>query len=157
MAKSTPTLSPLTVIDAKKSVHLIVNEADAAASLRNDPRRCMIAQAAIRELQAVEVRIHKSRAYIRIKDHWVRYILSEGAVRELVAFDRGGRPVAFETNLLAPAHGERLGERKGFAGTNSHKAKGKRKGKPRSLPRTVTANVRTDMPAGVSMHEALGA
>jgi hypothetical protein len=125
----------LPVVDAPKDtgIAMTVTPADVKGSKKGDPANCAAAIAGKRELQT-EVHVFLSRAYVKEKKHWVRYLTPESVSREIVSFDRGSAFTPGDYQFRAPRESERLGQYKGKF-TRKTGTTGRR-------PHHVTANVR---------------
>ena len=88
--KRTNTLDGLPIVNATKSVKLVIRDNDIKGSRSRQPDKCVAAKACLRQLRAVEARVHLGKTYVRAKDKWVRYTTSPALKQEIVAFDRGG-------------------------------------------------------------------
>ncbi len=128
------------VIDAKQSTTLHITKQDIARGDRKRPDKCAAALAIVREMHAIEARVHLSRIYIRTnKGNWQRYVAPRSLRSEVVAFDRGGQFEEGAHYLHAPQPSIRLGAKRA-----RYDAPGKwKKGKKRRQPPHVTRNVRT--------------
>jgi len=124
------------IVDATKNVVIKITKRDATREGLQDPASCAVARACKRDIHAPEVRVHRSRIYVRDGDKWLRFIASRALCFEIVAFDRGGVFQPGEYLLQKPQPCQKLGaERK--RGDRKH---GKRGGK--LVPRHVMENVR---------------
>lgn len=131
------------VIDARRGTMLHITKQDIAKGDRKRPDKCAAALAILREMHAIEARVHLSRIYIRTnKGNWQRYVAPRSLRSEVIAYDRGGQFEVGTHYLCAPQPTAKLG-----AG-RVHKYKDTRKGahgkgkKRRQLPH-ITRNVRT--------------
>lgn len=118
------------VIDAKRPLTLFVTTWDISRATRKEPNCCALARACSRQLHVKEARIHLGRIYLRMGDHWVRYLTSQSARAEIIAFDRGGKFSPGEFHLHPVWQSER-------AGTKRASGPRKTKGVKRSAPRIV--------------------
>lgn len=123
------------VIDARHDAELHILPRDCKRGGRRQPDTCAAAIAAKRQLNAIEVRVHLSRIYVRSNEgNWQRYITTEPLKHEIIVFDRGGRMEPGKYMMLAPRKSQRAGY--------YHKGKpGKKTGKKRRPARHVE-NVR---------------
>ena len=126
-------LEGLPVIDAKEPLTITVLDKDIKTARKSDPSNCAAANAGKRELHK-DVRVFLTRTYIKEKKHWVRYITSEAASREIIAFDRGSAFCPGEYKLNPVPESQKIGIYRGI--------KTSEKGRIRNRPRHVTANVR---------------
>jgi len=109
MAKLKKKTPSYLVVDADKPIFIMITPRDIELAIKDDPRRCAVAMACQRQVKAEEVRVHKTKAYVRKGNRWVRYIVPEAVYRELVAFDRGATFEPGTYVLRAPTPSERLG------------------------------------------------
>jgi hypothetical protein len=143
------TLTDTLVKDGRKPIVLEITAADVRHSIKGDPAHCAAAVACQRILHADEVRIHKTRAYVRIGKEWRRYMVPANIYREITAFDRGA---SFEPGtyfLRPPGASEKLGADRG-----GHTETGKGRKKSRAVI-VKTRNVRVDAHGGVGLYESL--
>lgn len=144
------TLSDVTVVDAKKPLLLRITKDDVKASIKGDPAHCAAAVACMRITGAEDVRVHKSRAYVKIRNRWTRYNVPQSVYREIVAFDRGASFEPGEYRLTPPTPSELLGKRYGGDGQGK-----RRTPKSKARPQHVTINVRPDAAKGSLIFESL--
>ncbi len=118
-------INGLPVIDAKRPLTITVKRLDIARAQPLEPDRCAMARACYRELRCLEVRVFRTRCYIRTNDHnWVRYITPSSLRDETIAFDRGGRMEPGEHRLGVPTGSNALGsQRRGGHTTSQHKGR----------------------------------
>ena len=90
MTRRVQTIDGLPVYDATEPLLIEVVKEDIVLRRRKDPERCALAAACKRELHVTEARAYLSRLYIRHRDHWLRYQLTETVRQEVSSFDRGG-------------------------------------------------------------------
>jgi hypothetical protein len=91
----------LLVTNAVRPVRLTVTASDIKNGAPKNPNGCAVALACVRQIPgATAAKVHLGRVYILIKGKWQRWATPEYATRELVAFDRGGRFVPGEYDLL---------------------------------------------------------
>lgn len=95
----------LPVVDADKSLLINITSADVKAARKFDPANCAAAMACKRVYKR-EVRIFRSRAYIKEKNHWVRYMVPQAVSREIISFDRGSQfePGEYKVNPPSPTN-----------------------------------------------------
>ena len=84
------------VRDAKGPLEILVTPTDIKRGDTKNPSGCAVAVACKRQLHAVDVRVHLSRVYVKLKRkdekmEWVRYVTPESMRSEIIAFDRGGQ------------------------------------------------------------------
>ncbi len=73
MARYLKSIDGMPVIDAKQSTTLHITKQDIARGDRKRPDKCAAALAIVREMHAIEARVHLSRIYIRTnKGNWQR-------------------------------------------------------------------------------------
>jgi hypothetical protein len=99
-------IDDLPVLDAKKSVKLIVTEEDVKGGNPKKPNTCAVAKACMRQMHVKEVRVHLGRVYVRSNNlNWQRFITSRAMRTEVIAFDRGGRfaPGEYILKKITPA------------------------------------------------------
>ncbi len=93
---------------------------------------------------ATAAKVHLSCVYIMIRGEWLRYRTPEYATREIVAYDRGGRFIPGEIDLL-PIPTATLVRR--VASIRSAASSKKRKrSKPRHYTQDVRASAHADDP-----------
>lgn len=127
------------VMDAKRSIKLIITDGDVSAADRKRPEKCAVAMSCLRTTHAKEVRVHLGRVYVRNNDHnWQRYMTPKCLRSEIIAFDRGGSFAPGEFVLSAPSPTRQTGKRQG----TPPKARSKVKQKQRA-PRHIVTDVRT--------------
>lgn len=125
------------VANASMPIRLSVTEADIKNGAPKNPYACAIALAAVRQVKgATAAKVHLSCVYIMIKGEWRRYRTPEYATREIVAFDRGGRFIPGDYDLLPVPTAELVRRVASIRGT----PKTSRPRKPR--PRHYTEDVR---------------
>ncbi len=135
------------VIDAKRPITITVNPKDIATADIKKPDSCAFAQACRRELKVKEVRVHLGRVYLRNNENnWVRYLTPHNLRNEIIAFDRGGKFIAGEFQLMAPTPTKKLGKAKGSLTnkTRAYKLRKKRDSAPgyKKRPYHVMTDVR---------------
>jgi hypothetical protein len=139
--------------DATKDLILEVSPEDIKRSTTKDPSRCVFATCAVRQLNADEAIVFRTRAYIRKGKVWKRYIVSEAIARELVIFDRGGRPEGGKFLLKRPYPSGLLGNPKQGTGAKKYQKK------PSQGRRVVfhrVSDVRIEGSRGLLLMERLG-
>jgi hypothetical protein len=137
--------------DATKDLILEVSPADIKGSRTKDPGHCVFANCAVRQLNADEALVFRSRAYIRFGNRWKRYEVSNAIAQELVVFDRGGKPQGGKFLLKKPSAANQLGN---WRGEKTKLTKGRK-----TSPRVVfhrTSNVRIEASKGTLLLERLG-
>jgi hypothetical protein len=125
----------LPVVDAKRPVRITVTKNDVAKADTKHPENCAAARACVRDLHALEARVHLARVYIRMnQSNWQRYQTPQILRSEIIAFDRGG---TFEPQdfILEPLKHYTTGKRQGSIPKT-------RSGKKRRSP-MIIKNVRT--------------
>lgn len=130
------------VVDASTKAVIHITPQDVRRGETKDPAACAAALACKRELEAVEVRVHIGRTYLRIGRKWFRYLTSNPLRTEIIAFDRGGKFAPGEY-VLSPCH-------------QSKRATGKRQGGKDSKVKTAARHRprRYQTVAGVRPHGA---
>lgn len=122
------TINGLKVVDAKKSIHLVITKGDVKKGKVKDPSGCAAAVACRRALKAHEARVHIGRTYLRFNGKWERYHTSPALRAEIVAFDRGGvfEPGIYTLQKMQPSKksGKRQGAEKWRTG-----GRGKKRGR----------------------------
>ena len=78
-----------------------------AADIRNgkplNPNACAIAVACVRQVDGVTAaKVHLGRVYLLIHGKWKRWHMPEYGRIEVIAFDRGGKFVPQEIDLMPP-------------------------------------------------------
>jgi hypothetical protein len=139
--------------DATKDLILEVSLEDIKRSTTKDPSRCVFATCAVRQLNADEAIVFRTRAYIRKGKVWKRYLVTQAIVRELVVFDRGGRPEGGRFLLKRPYPSGFLGNPKKATGVKKFKKN------PKQGPRVVfhrMGDLRMEGSRGVLLMERLG-
>lgn len=118
-------INGLPVIDAKRPLTITVKRLDISRAKPQDEERCAMARACYRELHCLEVKIYRSRCYIRTNDHnWVRYITPTSLRDETIVFDRGGAMEPGEHTLRPPTGTSVLGSpRRGGKETRQHRGR----------------------------------
>lgn len=106
-------INNLNVVDAKKTITILVGKTDIRNAKVKDPANCAAALACKRQLHSTDVRVHVGRTYVRKGGKWVRYLTSRSLRSELVAFDRGGKFEPGEYTLYAMKPSSRTGKRQG--------------------------------------------
>ena len=141
--------------DATKDLILEVLPIDISRSTSKDPANCVFAKCAMRQINADEALIFRTRAYIRKGNVWKRYLVTEAVKRELIVFDRGGKPEGGKFLLKRPHPSAELGlPRRGERNRNSNVKRRKKQG-----PRVVfhrTGSIRYEGSRGVLLMERLG-
>lgn len=92
----------LKVVDAKRKLKITIKPIDIKKGRSKAPDTCVIARACVRQLKAARARVHLSRVYMQIGNAWVRYETPAPLRSEIIAFDRGGRFMPGEFELLVP-------------------------------------------------------
>jgi hypothetical protein len=91
------------VVNATVRVRVQVTKADIEKGTPMDQNSCAIAVACRRQLAGVtDVYVHRGRAYLLRNGKWLRLCVPRYARDEIVAFDRGGKFVPQEIELLPP-------------------------------------------------------
>lgn len=131
------TIDGLPVYDANKSVTITITPADVRKGRSKHPDACAAAVACKRQFHVQEAIVHVGRAYLRQKDHWLRYLVPASLRSEIVAVDRGGifKPGEYTLKKMQPSRTY-----------DKSRDAGKRKGpKKQRLPYHLTAEVRRVM------------
>jgi len=140
----------LPVVDATKPITLHIGQHDIPRSKHRNPAACVAAQACMRDLGAESARIHLSRVFIKMpgKKQWVRYATPGSLRSEIIAFDRGGRFIVGEFELLAIKPSHRKAYTKKYNDKRRRHDLGKKTGKKRI--NHVTKGVRALAHIGMS-------
>jgi hypothetical protein len=96
----------LPIKDASKRVVIEVSRQDIASGRSKDPSACAAAKACMRQIpKCTAVRVYKSRTYLKMGSHWVRYHTPQAMRLEIVAFDRGANflPGVYILSPMQPA------------------------------------------------------
>jgi len=128
------TIDGLPVLDATKSETISITAADIKKGRSKEPSKCAAAVACMRQFHVHEALIHRGRAYLRHKDHWLRYLVPAALRSEIVAVDRGGtfEPGQYTLHKIQPSRAHDVS-----------RDTGKRKvHKKKRFPYHLTANVR---------------
>jgi hypothetical protein len=89
------------VHNAAMPVRLNVTAADIKDGAPLNPYACAIALAAVRQVKgATAAKVHLSCCYIMVNGEWRRYRMQEHTTREVVAYDRGGKFIPGEYDLM---------------------------------------------------------
>lgn len=91
------------VANATASLRVEVTKADIEKGQPLNPNACAIARACVRALpKVVAAKVHFGRLYLKFEGQtrWRRWGMPEYAVREQIAYDRGGRFVPQEIVFL---------------------------------------------------------
>jgi len=124
------------VSNAAVAIRLNVTADDIKKGVPKNPYACAIARAAVREIKGCSAaKVHTSCIFLMIKREWFRYRTPEYATREIVAFDRGGRFIPGEYDLLPVPTGALIKRIRGEAPTRKRSSTKRR-------PRHVTLDVR---------------
>lgn len=115
------------VVDARKNILLEITKQDVETSSAKDPYNCAVAKACKRLLDAKEVLIHKSMAYIDVGDKFIRFETPLRLQTEIVSFDRGGGFTPGEYTLNRPNLSHKLGSRSNRKARKSHSKSNKDK------------------------------
>ena len=124
------------VHDAEDALELTVLPKDISHSKSREHDACAIARACKRAMHLTGALIARSRAYLIKGNVATRYVLSQSAIRELVAFDRGGKFTPGTYDLLMVPETDRLTSPPRGAG------KQKRKNPKRIHARHAIPNIR---------------
>lgn len=97
------------VANATSSLRIEVTKQDIEKGMPLNPNACAIARACVRQLpRVVAAKVHFGRLYLKFEgqQRWRRWSMPEYAVREQIAYDRGGRfvPQEIEFNPLPVEH-----------------------------------------------------
>jgi len=87
------------VANATARLRVDVTKADIEKGQPLNPNACAIARACVRQLErVVAAKVHFGRLYLKFEGQarWRRWAMPEYAVREQIAYDRGGRMVPQE-------------------------------------------------------------
>lgn len=147
MKRSTRFYRGLPVIDATVPMVIHVKRSDLVNGYTMLQNYCVVAHAVKREFKR-ECWVHRSTAYLREDDHWVRYTLPPSLKFEVACHDRGGEFKAGDYRLKPPPPSIRFGSA-GYAAQKAkmmasyHKAKAGKAptGKP-ARPMHITEGVR---------------
>jgi hypothetical protein len=145
-------IGPNILEDATKDLILEVNAADLKAGVKKDPAHCVFANCAVRQLNADEALVFRTRAYIRFGKRWKRYIVSQSIQQELIVLDRGGMPEGGKFLLKAPPPSEQLGLPRGEKSSRIQKRK---KQGPRVIFHQIKG-IRAEASKGILLMERLG-
>jgi hypothetical protein len=131
---STRLFRGLPVIDATMAMVLHVRRSDLVGGYTMLQNYCVVAHAIKRE-QHREAWVHRSMAFVREGDHWVRYRLTGSLKLEVMVHDRGGEFKAGDYRLSPPPPSIHFGAaaytaQKQRTLANYHKSKKKPTGKP---------------------------
>jgi len=100
------TIAGKKVVNGQRKVKLHISAADTKAK-KGDPQNCAAARAILREVpNCMAARVHVGRVYLLKKDgNWHRYKTPDALRTEIVAFDRGGKfiPGEYELVPMAPS------------------------------------------------------
>jgi hypothetical protein len=78
------------VYDAKSRVVIEVSREDITGGKSKEPSSCAAARACLRQVpKCTEVRVYKSRTYLKLQNKWYRFHTPQSMKLEIVAFDRG--------------------------------------------------------------------
>lgn len=133
------TIDGLPVYDATKSVSVEITGPDIRKGKPLRPDACAAAIACMRQFHVKEALIHRGRAYLKQKDHWLRYLVPGALRSEIIAVDRGGtfEPGEYRLLKIQPSRA-----------TDTSRDTGKRKGPQKKRPSYHhTENVRERMGA----------
>lgn len=129
-------INGLPVKDATQKVHIKIAPQDCKFGSSKEPGMCAAAKACLRQVpKCSEARVHISRTYLRIGDHWLRFMTPSALRGEIVTFDRGGKFEAGDYTLnplpksMLLSRGKRTGAKPKF--------KRGRPGKHRASPHRV--------------------
>lgn len=130
------------VKDASRNVTIEVTKKDINSSQVKNLKSCAIAQACKRAMHLDGVVISRSIAYLVKDKHAIRYVLSDAATKEIIAFDRGGSFEPGEYKLHKPH--DAIAINSGHQAPTSRNKKRAKRGSPRHL----TANIRMSLVGG---------
>lgn len=101
----------LPIVDAKRPMRLEVTKRIVDKADPKKPASCALAQACKAKEGVAEVRIHLTRAYVRLDGsrQWTKYLVTQRLRQEIVVFDRGGKFAPGEYHLLAVQPSKRIG------------------------------------------------
>jgi hypothetical protein len=89
--------------NAMRRVRVNVTAADIKNGKPLNPNACAIAVACQRQVQGcTAAKVHLGVVYLMIGGHWRRWLTPAYARTEIVAFDRGGKFVPQEIDLIPP-------------------------------------------------------
>lgn len=123
------------VANATTHLRVEVTKQDIEKGQPLNPNACAIARACVRALpRVVAAKVHFGRLYLKFEgqSRWRRWAMPEYAVREQIAFDRGGRfvpqiidfnPVPVETVISSATKKRRASSRSSSASTGRAKRK----------------------------------
>ena len=107
-------LEGLPIVDADFGMTLNVQKRDIKKQGIKDAAHCALAECAMRQNHYQEARVYISRAYVKSLDgtHWVRYVVTPAAQREITAYDRGAAFQPGSYRLEAPYASAKQGYKK---------------------------------------------
>lgn len=108
MKSSTRFYRGLPVIDATVPMVVHIKRPDLVGGYTMVQNYCVVAHAVKREFRR-EAYVHRSMAYVRERDHWVRYVLPASLKFEVACHDRGGEFKAGDYRLVPPSPALRFG------------------------------------------------
>jgi hypothetical protein len=93
-------INGIPVRDATKKVRIVIAKQDCKFGSSKEPGSCAAARACLRQVpECSEARVHISRTYLRVGDHWLRFQTPAALRGEIITFDRGGSFEAGEYDL----------------------------------------------------------
>jgi hypothetical protein len=99
------------VVDAKKDATVEVLPRDISRAAKKNHNACALARACERTFMVDAAVITPYRAFLIKGDVATRYMLTDHARREIIAFDRGAAFMPGEYDMRAPRNAERIGHR----------------------------------------------
>lgn len=133
----------LFVQDTDKSLEIEVMQDDSTKKGIKKHKICALAQACKRTFNVEGVIVARSVAYLVNGVVATRYRLPQSVVREIVAFDRGGK---FSPGLYLLAtfpKSSQLGARVQYSGQKAHGSGGKNQGKMKKRFQHITTGIRS--------------
>lgn len=87
--------------NAHLGIRITVTKRDIANGTRLAEDSCAAAQCCVRSIQgATEAKVHRGVVYLKINGNWRRYRTSSALRMETIIFDRGGKFIPGEYDLL---------------------------------------------------------
>lgn len=132
-----------TVADADKDVTTHVSDENVSMASLKAHRSCALAQACKQKKGVDAAIISRSTAFLVHGTHATRYLLSTPAMKEIMAFDRGGSFSPGDYTLKVPAKSQRLGA---YRSSNKHGKDDGKRGKKRRY--VFTRGIRQSLVGG---------
>ena len=124
------------VVDATETIEVSVTKSDSKSAQPNNPSKCALAKACLREEKADGAIINVGFSYIVNGDTATRYKTSVAVGREITSFDRGSgfeAGVDYKLGRISPS--QKIGAR-AFHGSGT-RGTPKSSAKPKAVHRTV--------------------